>query len=173
MNSKLDRLYLFQRQNISLEDAMIELEQELSETEREVSKIVHQHYAYAVEYAIPAFNEEIRIFPVNLSFVDHFLPSTYGLVDFPIEQREIMEKLMNQLEIGSFIIELPRKLSHKNREYLVKLLGIALGGYYTKLSDLPSHGVLNRRDHIYIKPFRQQGEDVIDNLERLLKKYAK
>lgn len=173
MKSKLNRLYLFQRQDISLEAAMDELEEELAETARDISKIVHQHYAYAVEYTIPVFDEEIRIFPVNLSFVDHFLPARYALVDFPVKQREIMEKLMNQLEIGSFIIELPRYLSDKNREYLVKLLGIALGGYYAKLSDLPSHGVLNKREHIYIQPFRKQGEDVIDNLERLLKKYTK
>lgn len=173
MKSKLKRLYLFQRQDISLIDAVEELEEELSETERDIAKIVHQHHAYAVEYSIPAFDEEIRIFPVDLSYVDHFLPANYGLVDFPLEQREIMEKLMSQLEIGSFIIELPSDLSDKNREYLIKLLGIALGGYYAKLSDLPSHGVLNKREHIYIKSFRQQGEDVIDNLEVLLKKYTK
>lgn len=173
MKSKLNRLYLFQRQDVSLEDAVIELEEELAETERDISKVVHQHYSYAVEYVIPVFGEEIRIFPVDLSFVDHFLPATYGLADFPVEQREIMEKLMNQLEIGSFIIEMPQYLSNKNREYLIKLLGIALGGYYSKLSNLPSHGVLNKREHIYIEPFRKQGEDVIDNLELLLKKYSK
>lgn len=172
MKSKLNQLYLFQRQDISLEDAIIELESELSETDRDVSKIVHQHYSYATEFTILAFDEEIRIFPVDLAFVDHFLPSNYGLADFPKEQREIMEKLMNQLEIGSFVIEMPQHLTDKNREYLVKLLGIALGGYYTKLSNLPSHGVLNKRDHIYIQPFRKQGEDVIDSLEDLLKKYT-
>lgn len=173
MKSKLNRLYLFQRQNISLESALNELEEELSDTERDIAKIVHQHYGHAIEYSIPAFGEEIRIFPVNLSFVDHFLPATYGLKDFTVEQREIMEKLMNQLEIGSFIMELPRQLSTKNREYLVKLLGIGLGGYYARLSELPSHGVLNKQEHIYIKPFRQKDEDVINNLERLLKKYTK
>lgn len=157
---------------MSLTNAVTELEKELSQTNRDIAKIVHQHYAYAVEYAIPVFGEEIRIFPIDLPFVDHFLPSTYELVDFPLEQREIMEKLMNQLEIGSFVMELPRYLTDKNREYLVKLLAIALGGYYAKLSDLPSHGLLNKRDHIYIKPFRQQGEDIIDNLELLLKKYT-
>lgn len=173
MKSKSNRLYLFQRQNISLEGAMDELEEELWETERDITKIIHQHYGYAIEYSIPAFGEEIRIFPVDLSFVDHFLPATYQLVDFPVEQREVMEKLMSQLEIGSFIIELPEHLNAKNREYLVKLLGIALGGYYAELSELPSHGVLNRQEHIYIKPFRKQGEDVINNLEQLLKKYTK
>lgn len=173
MKSKLNRLYLFQRQNITLTDAVDELEKELSETERDITKVVHQHYAYAVEYAIPAFGEEIRIFSVNLPFVDYLLPGMYRLVDFPLEHRETMEKLMSQLEIGSFIIELPGQLSDKNREYLVKLLGISLGGYYSKLSDVPSHGVLNKREHIYIKPFRQQGEDIIDNLEQLLKKYTK
>lgn len=173
MSSKLNRLYLFQNQKGSLEEAVQELEEELAETERDIVKIIHQHHAYAVEYAIPVFNEEIRIFPIDLPFVDHFLPSAYKLADFPVKQREIMEKLMSQLEIGSFVIELPHHLSEKNREYLVKLLGIALGGYYAKLSDVPIHGVLNRRDHIYIKPFRQQGEDVIDNLEQLLEKYTK
>lgn len=173
MQAKLNRLYLFQRQDISQEDAIQELEEELAATKRDISKVVHQHYAYAIEYAIPAFGEEIRIFPINLSFVDHFLPATYGLADFPVEQREVMEILMNQLEIASFIIELPRHLSDQNREYVIKLLGIALGGYYVKLSDAPSHGVLNKREHIYIQPFRKADEDLIDNLEKLLNKYAK
>lgn len=165
-------MYLFQRQGISLLDAIFELEDELAETERDVSKVIHQNYGYMKEYAIPVFEEEIRIFPINLAFVDHFLPAFYGLDDFPLEQREIMEKLMNQLAIGSFIIEMPQHLSNKNREYLVKLLGIALGGYYAKLANLPSHGVLNKQEHIYIKAFRQPDEDIIDNLERLLKKYT-
>ena len=56
MKSKFNRLYLFQRQGISLEDAVVELEAELAESQRTISKIVHQHYAYAVEYAIPVFD---------------------------------------------------------------------------------------------------------------------
>lgn len=79
---------------------------------------------------------------------------------------------MMQLEIGSFIIEVPESLSAKNQEYLIKLLGIALGGYYSILSDIPSHGVLNKREHIYIKAFREQDEDIIDQLESLLEKYT-
>ena len=120
MKAKLNRLYLFQRQDISLEAAVIDLEAELSETARSISKIVYPHYNYATEFIIPAFDEEIRIFPVDLAFVDHFLPATYDLGDFPLKQREIMEKLMNQLDIGSFVIEMPQHLSDKNREYLLK-----------------------------------------------------
>ncbi len=172
MTSKLKQLYLFQRQDMSLEAAIEEVENEFAETERGVEKVVHEHHGYSIEYTIPVFDEEIHIFPVDQAFVDHLLRERYTLDDFPTDQREIMEKLMNQLTIGSFIIELPGNQSEKNREYLVKLMGIALGGYYGKLSDIPSHGLLNKKEHIYIKPFRKQDEDIIDNLETLLKKYA-
>ncbi len=44
MSSKLNRLYLFQNQKGSLEEAVQELEEELAETERDIVKIIHQHH---------------------------------------------------------------------------------------------------------------------------------
>lgn len=172
MKPKPRTLYLFQRQYMSLATATEEMEKEFAETEREVAKVVHEYHGYATEYAIPAFDDLIRIFPIDQSFVDYLLPEIYTFGNISKKQRHTLDRLMVQLDIGSFLIEVPESLSAQNQEYLIKLLGIALGGYYSKLSDIPSHGILNKRKHIFIKAFRKQGEDIFNQLENLLEKYS-
>lgn len=176
MKSKLKRLYIHQLDNKTLEEGIKVIEKELNQTSKDIEKMIYQYYEYTLSYAIPFFDGEIKIFPIDTSFTDSMLPARYTTNDFPNKYRETMVNLNSRGVIGdraSFIIEFPEGVSTANMSYAAKLLGICFGGYFAPLEELPRHGMLNKREHIYIEAFRQSGDDVISRIEMVLEEQTK
>lgn len=174
MKSKISRLYIYQQKGLSLEQGIKVIEDELRATERNTGKEIYQYYDYALGYSIPLFDEEIMIFPIDEAFNETLLAARYTTNDFPEEKRKVIDNLTNRAIIkdrASFLIELPEKLNNKQREYIIKLLGICFGGHFSKLENLPRHGVLNKNNHLYIEAFRKEDEDILDSMETTLKRY--
>lgn len=173
MKSKIKRLYVYQVENKNLKEATNHLEDVLNNTERNVEKGIYQYYDYTVMYSVPLFDGNIRIFPVDTSFVESMLPARYTTNDFPDKQRKTMNNLNSRAVIGdraSFLIELPDGMASKDMEYIIKILGLSFGGYFSPLLRLPRHGVLTKKKHIYVDRYESCNEDLIDTLEDILEK---
>ena len=169
MESKINRLYIYQARNISIKDTLSLVEDELSKTLCEVDKEIHQYYGFSTAYKIPAFSGYIYMFPVVESFVNLLLPARYTTNDFPESNRETLLKLAKRSSVTSSILfELPEGLSEVESTYLIKLMGLCFPGYYSPVSDLPDNGLLNKTNHMHITTNKADGFDVFSELESII-----
>lgn len=164
--------YLYQRKEGSQQEVIDEIEEVLERSERRVEKNVYEYDKAIQSYSFPIFNESLTIHPLEVQFIKHIIPRFYQADAFSEESQKILHKIIKRGPQASFIIALPGILKEKKAEHLVKLLGMAFGGYFAHLDDLPADGVLTKKDHFYINAYEKEDYDVINNLEKLLKKYG-
>lgn len=173
---KIRELHIMQLEDMTLTEAVLMLEEKFKKSERNVKKNIYHYSDYCLSYDVPIFESEITIYPVEKSFINKFLPQEYSNEEFPQHKREILHMCAARGDIGTratFILEMPDTLSKKKNEHLVKLFGMSTGGYFSTLTNLPSHGMLNKEDNIYIERHWQQYHSyVFNNLENILNEYS-
>lgn len=168
---KSKEIYLYQVQDTDLMDLIQDVDTKLSETNRLIGKNMYPAYNYAIRYLIPFKNEEILLYAIEDQFVNRILPSIYRDIDFPLEKKALLETITEDPYCSNFMIILPNSLSRKDAESVIKLLGTVFGGYFAKLSDVPSTGILNKDYHIFVDEY-QGYEDIINELEYFLRAYS-
>lgn len=164
--------YLYQRKEGSQQDVIDEVEEVLERSERRVEKNVYEYDQPIQSYSFPIFKEALTIHPLQEEFIEHIIPRFYKTDEFSKESQSILANIIKHGPEASFIIALPGILKEKKAEHLVKLLGMAFGGYFASIDDLPADGILTKKDHFYINAYEKEDYDVINNLEKLLKKYG-
>lgn len=167
-----NHFFLYQKAYRTPSKAFKEIEEKLRNSKRNYCKNVYEEYENAESLSFPVFSGEITIYPLDRKFVQYLLPTFTHSDNFPKESKKILEEMSMTNLRACFIIDLPGKLSEREAEHLVKLIGMAFGGYFSNVTNLPSDGYLTITDHIFINSYQNQEMDIIDNLERLLKKYG-
>lgn len=164
--------YLCQKKEQILHDAYNEIENILEKSKRKIEKNVYEGYDYAQSVSFQINSGLISIYPLNRKFVEHLFPEFYKKNNQLKEKEKVLKKMTQRSCPASFLINLPSRLTAKEAEYMVKLLGMAFGGYFSSIADLPPDGVLTKKKNIYIQPYSNQKLDIIASLEKLLKKYG-
>lgn len=164
--------FLYQKDYVSLSEIYENIEAILEDSERVFCSNVYEEYENAKGLSFRIFSEDITIYPLDEKFVKYLLPTFNHSDNFPKESKTIVNDMVNRFGRTSLIIDLPGQLSEKRAEHLIKLLGMAFGGYFSNVKNLPSDGHLTMLDHIYINAYENHSLDIIDNLEKLLTKYG-
>lgn len=164
--------YLYQRKDGFQWDVFHEMEEILDQSGRRIQKARYGNNQNLQSYSIPIFDEEIIIYPLSQQFIEVIVPSFYPMNEFSIEKQESLKEIIKHGPSASFIIEMPRILKDDEAEHVIKLLGMAFGGYFARIDKLPADGVLTKKDHIYIKKMKNKKINILANLELLLEKYG-
>lgn len=167
----ISHFYLYQKKEVSQQEVIDEVEEVFERTERRVKRNVYKYDKLTESYSFAIFNEVLMIYPLEDQFIKHIFPRFYQEEDISEESLRILDEIIKYGPEASFIIALPGILKKRKAEHLVKLLGMAFGGYFTRLDDLPADGVLTKEDHFYINAYENKDYDLINNLEKLLIKY--
>lgn len=162
-------LYLSQQPGRSPEDVIEEVEETLAKSKRKINQKIYTFYDSAVSYTFSIYDHEIIIYPLERQFIDWIIPQLFRPNDFSEKTIESLQRIIEQGSLAtSFIIQLPGILKEREAEYVVKLIGMAFGGYYARVDQLPADGILNKKDHFHINKYPYDDYDIINNLERLL-----
>lgn len=162
--------YLYQVPNRFQDDVIWDLEKVFDRTKRKIKENIYSYYGYTQSFTFPVYKEEITIYPLGTDFVERMLPAFYEKDELPKGSIPILKRIVEKGPAASFLIDLPGSLEPRKAEHLVKLLGMAFGGYFAKLEDLPADGRLNEKDHIFIRPYPKDDYDILDHLEELVEK---
>ena len=161
-------LYLAQKPGRFQDDVLDEVEEILEKSKR-IHQKVYPEYDYAVRYTFPIYDHEIIMYPLERPFIDWLIPQLYHPHEFTDETIEILQQIVRQgPRATSFIIQLPGILKEREAEHVVKLIGMAFGGYFARVDQLPANGLLTKQKHIHINQYPYGDYDILNNLERLL-----
>ena len=166
------KFYLYQVPTLSQEEVIEKMEAVFQRSNRSINKRIYSYYGDAISFTIPIYDEELNIYPLNRALIEQIIPAFYDEEELSKVDIKNLKTILEHGPKASFLIELPSSLSQRRVEHIVKLLGLALGGYFAPIEEVPADGKLNREDHIFIPSYANLECDVLDQLEYLLEKYS-
>ena len=168
-------LYINQYHDLSLDNADIIISVHLARTKhKDVGIHILEWFGDIVMFTIKAFGGHVKIYPINEEFA-HFILPMYSYKEISREERGILYNIAGNSSCenrASFFVDIDCGLSERHSTYLLKVIGMVLGGYYSKLRDVPSDGILCAKEHLYIEPMQRPNEDILYNMEDILMSYV-
>lgn len=161
-----------QKRGELLYDVYNEIKKIFNQSDREHQKNIYEIHEYAQSLSFQINSGQIMIYPLDKEFIQYILPELSKDNHFLMNKKNILTELIKKRNYPSFIITLPAGLIEKEAGYIVKIIGMATGGYFANIKQLPADGILTKKEHIYIRNCQNQAFDIINNIEELLEKYS-
>lgn len=168
-------LYVGQLDGYTIKELVYFIERILDESTRQIVKenVYSDNYCFC--YKIPIYNDEIELYPITQMTVEYVLPELENTQDIPNKLMETLRVIAVRSELGvraSYIVKMPSDFHEQRNIHICKLLITSIGGYFTKIDNLPVSGILDKTEHFYSERLDWQGFDVLDNIEDIIKKYS-